>query len=145
MLYPLVVVTPLPFSNALRCLLLQPDCKSILADVGKLLRPSSGFHLRGISSPSLHCQSLCASLKLKCVAYRQQRVGSCVLFVIQLLCLLIGAFSSYTLRIIIDWSETLILVSVLWLFYNSLFFFLLLCSSLCLMIFCSGMLRFLSL
>src|SRR3712207_3908165 len=62
--------------------------------------------------------SLCLSLGLRCVSWRQHIVGSCSFIHPATLCLLIGEFNPFTFRVIIEtWGPTTpILCLVFWFF-----------------------------
>ena len=72
--------------------------------------------------------SRCVSLKLKWFFCRQHIVESCFFIQLIFLCLLIGEFSTFTLKVIIDrYGLTIaILLIIFWLFCNSFVLFLLL-------------------
>src|SRR3712207_7833550 len=87
-----------PSVSLFTCLIL----KSVLSDVS-------------IATPAFFCLllawsiffypftlSLCLSSELRCVSWRQQIVGSCSLIHFATLCLFIGEFSPFTLRVSID-------------------------------------------
>lgn len=67
-----------------------------------------------ICMESLHTFTfnLCVSLLLKWVSYRQHRDGSCFLIHSTTLCLLIGEFSSFTFKVIIDRYVLIAILSV---------------------------------
>src|SRR3712207_5211177 len=61
--------------------------------------------------------SLCLSLGLRCVSWRQHIVGSCSLIHSATLCLLIGEFNPFTFRVIIEmWGPTAAILSLVFRF-----------------------------
>ena len=65
---------------------------------------------------------LCVFLDLKWVSYRQHIYGSCFCIHSVSLCLLVGAFNLFTLKVIIDICDPItIFLIVLGLFFEDLF------------------------
>src|SRR3712207_1307996 len=63
--------------------------------------------------------SLCLSLALRCVSWRQHIVGSCFLIHPATLCRLIGEFNPFTFRVIIEtWGPTTPILCLVFRFFS---------------------------
>ena len=88
--------------NVLLSVLLQPWFKSLFCHIQVVL--PSFFFFSICMKYHFHpfTFSLCLSFDLRWVSWRQHVYGSCLLIHSATICLLVGAFKSFTLKVIID-------------------------------------------